>query len=105
MARGWMPGAAIALAGALLLPTTVCGADFFGFRRANYSTSPHSTVAGPPGPHRYEGNDAARAPWYGYGFGVPTYQWGYFGVRYRGATLGHQGYYKDYTQWSYRQGY
>ena len=45
------------------------------------------------------------APWYGYGFGVPTYSWGWFGVKYRPAVTCHRGYYDDFYQWGYRQGY
>ena len=62
-------------------------------------------VAAPPGPHRYPGYNAATAPWYGYGFGVPTYNWGYFGATHRPASVCHRGYYGDFTQWGSRQGY
>jgi len=67
--------------------------------------SPSVHVAAPPGPHRYPEYNAATGPWYGYGFGVPTYNWGYFGAQYRPAVVCHHGYYGDFTQWGYRQGY
>ncbi len=67
--------------------------------------NPKQTVAAPPGPYRYPEYDAASGPWYGYGFGVPTYNWGYFGARYRPASICHRGYYGDFTQWGYRRGY
>ena len=70
-----------------------------------WAGNPKQTVAAPPGPYRYPEYDAARGPWYGYGFGVPTYNWGYFGARYRPASISHRGYYGDFTQWSYRKGY
>jgi len=66
---------------------------------------PRQNVAAPPGPHRYPEYNAAAAPWYGYGFGVPTYNWGHFGATYRPAAVGHHGYYGDFTQWGYRRGY
>ncbi len=67
--------------------------------------NPQRHVAAPPGPHRYAEYNNAVGPWYGYGFGVPTYQWGYFGARYRPAVISHKGYYGDSSQWSYRRGY
>jgi hypothetical protein len=72
---------------------------------ASWGGNPTRHVAAPPGPHRYPEYNAAQAPWYGYGFGVPTYNWGYFGARYRHASLSHKGYYGDFTQWGYRRGY
>ena len=66
--------------------------------------NPKRIVAAPPGPHRY-GEYNVYCPWYGYGFGVPTYNWGYFGARYRPACVCHTGYYGMFTQWGYRQGY
>ena len=68
-------------------------------------SGPGQHVAAPPGPHRYPEYNAAAAPWYGYGFGVPTYNWGYFGATYRPAAISHHGYYGDFTQWGYRRGY
>ena len=66
--------------------------------------NPRRIVAAPPGPHRY-GEYNVCCPWYGYGFGVPTYQWGYFGATYRGACVCHKGYYGTFSQWGYRWGY
>ena len=69
-----------------------------------YVSSPRQIVAAPPGPHRYAEYNVY-CPWYGYGLGVPTYNWGYFGARYRPACIYHKGYYGDLTQWGYRSGY
>ncbi len=71
----------------------------------DYQGNPHTISLGTPGPHRYPEYNTGNYPWYGYGFGVPTYQWGHFGVRYRSATVNHKGYYGTYTQWGYRRGY
>ena len=60
---------------------------------------------GPPGPHRYSPYESGNPPWYGYGLGVPTYNWGYFGVPYRPFSVSHKGYYGEFQQWSYRRGY
>ena len=44
--------------------------------------------------------------WTGYGFGgVPTYQWGYFGARYRPVKVYHRGYYGHRMSYGYRRGY
>ena len=67
--------------------------------------TPNQFVAAPPGPHRYAEYNTGCYPWYGYGFGVPTYNWGYFGAQYRPACVTHHGYYGDYYQWGYRRGY
>jgi hypothetical protein len=44
--------------------------------------------------------------WYGYGFPVKTYRWGWFGAaRYYPTVLWHRGYYNDSCRWAYRSGY
>ncbi len=63
---------------------------------------PMGTTA--PGPHRF-GQEQVNSRWYGYGFGVPPYNWGYFGVKYRPWSVSHKGYYGDFSQWGYRRGY
>ena len=69
-----------------------------------YTPRPN-TVAAPPGPYRYPPYANGMYPWHGYGFGVPTYSWGYFGATYRPAVLCHFGYYGDFSQFGYRRGY
>jgi len=71
----------------------------------HHQGSPHAISQGTPGPHRYPEYNTGNYPWYGYGFGVPTYNWGYFGARYRPAIVSHKGYYGRQTQWGYRTGY
>ena len=66
--------------------------------------TPQGYSAGIPTPYRCPGAPQV-APWYGYGFGVPTYSWGWFGVKYRPAVTCHRGYYDDFYQWGYRRGY
>lgn len=79
------------------------------WRQACEPPAPHEggygQSLGTPGPQRYPVYAAGNYPWYGYGFGVPTYNWGYFGVLYRPAKNAHTGYSGDYYQWGYRQGY
>ena len=70
----------------------------------NWQGNPRGYSAGIPAPHRYPEYNTC-SPWYGYGFGVPTYSWGYFGATYRPACFAHNGYYGDFTQWGYRRGY
>jgi hypothetical protein len=44
--------------------------------------------------------------WYGYGFPVKTYRWGWFGAaRYYPTVVWHRGYYNDCCRWAYRSGY
>jgi hypothetical protein len=71
----------------------------------DYEGNPKTISVGTPGPHRYPEYNTGNYPWYGYGFGVPTYQWGSFGVGYRSSVVSHHGYYGTYTQWGYRRGY
>lgn len=82
----------------------------------DYVGVPRQLSLGTPGPHRFEPPasqtphqypeyERAQSYWYGYGFGVPTYNWGSFGVRYRPHSSSHHGYHNDYTQWGFRRGY
>jgi hypothetical protein len=44
--------------------------------------------------------------WYGYGFPVQTYRWGWFGAgRYYPHVVWHRGYYDDCCRWAHRHGY
>jgi hypothetical protein len=67
--------------------------------------TPEGISVGPPGPQRYPEYGGGNYPWYGYGFGVPTYSWGYFGAHYRPMSVSHTGYYNQFVQWGYRRGY
>src|SRR3982751_3541528 len=44
--------------------------------------------------------------WYGYGFPVSTFRWGWFGAAHYYPTVGwHDGYYGDCCRYGYRRGY
>jgi hypothetical protein len=44
--------------------------------------------------------------WYGYGFPVSTFRWGWFGAEhYYPRVFWHEGYYGDCCRYSYRRGY
>jgi hypothetical protein len=44
--------------------------------------------------------------WYGYGFPVSTFRWGWFGgAHYYPTVFWHKGYYGDCCRYSYRRGY
>jgi hypothetical protein len=44
--------------------------------------------------------------WYGYGFPVPTFRWGWFGAaHYYPTVFWHEGYYGDCCRYGYRRGY
>ena len=74
--------------------------ESFQYHRQGYgathmvgSYSPHAT------------NSPARG-WYGYGFPVQTYRWGWFGAgRYYPRVVWHRGYYDDCCRWAHRHGY
>jgi hypothetical protein len=67
--------------------------------------------------HTYHRQQAARAAgaaknlepaggWYGYGFPVSTFRWGWFGAaHYYPTVFWHEGYYGDCCRYSYRRGY
>ena len=80
----------------------------FGNHSCDYA--PHWTstakqyVARPTRPHGFSVYNVS-GPYYGSGFGVPTFNWGYFGARYRMGVECHQGYYGTFTQWGFRRGY
>ena len=95
---------AISVCGLVLLAAFVADAREPAPAPAPTAVAPH-VVGTPPGPHRYPEYNTGCYPWYGYGFGVPTYNWGYFGATYRPVCIGHTGYYGDFLQWSYRRGY
>ncbi len=64
--------------------------------------------------HRQPPNKSVSAPqsvvpasgWYGYGFPVLTFRWGWFGAaHYYPTHFWHDGYYGDCCRYSYRRGY
>lgn len=71
-----------------------------------------TTRVGPPSPvpaariqWSSERSDSGHAAWYGESMGVPTFNWGYFGVKSRVYSVGHGAYYDDYREWGIRRGY
>jgi hypothetical protein len=55
---------------------------------------------------RIEPTSARAGGWYGWGFPVETYSWGWFGVEhYYPTVLWHYGYNGESVRWAYRQGY
>ena len=62
-------------------------------------------VGATPGPYRSPAYANGNCPWYGYGFGVPTYQWGYCGSTYRPVSICHHGFYDTFSQFGYERGY
>jgi hypothetical protein len=58
------------------------------------------------GPHPPQSNFGQAGGWYGYGFPVQTYRWGWFGAgRYYPRVVWHRGYYDDCCRWAHRRGY
>ena len=101
---------ALVILGALLGGTASasepCSAQWRHPLRAIFTPYPEGQSYGPPGPQRYPQYAGGNYPWYGYGFGVPTYSWGYFGVHpHPAGSSGFHGYHDDYYQWSFQRGY
>ena len=103
MLRRWLPTAAIALL-LLLAAEAVAGGPLGWIKGPGHAAprpGPYQVVAPPVS--TYAGGEMHGAcP--GYGPGVPTYRWGYFGARYRPTCVCHKGYYGKRTQWGYRSG-
>jgi hypothetical protein len=68
----------------------------------NNARNPGRNAAVPPAHQRYYAYNVEDYPWFNNGFAVPTYNWGYFGARYRPATIGQDPYNNDYSGFSYR---
>lgn len=69
--------------------------ESYRYHRLGHAGSPtgHPTIAPAEG-------------WYGYGFPVSSYRWGWFGAsRYYPRVVWHKGYYGDCCRWAYRSGY
>lgn len=79
------------------------------FRKMTYQpkqTSPRGMSYGVAAPNQGPApTQGPNTPWYGYGMGVPTYDYGWFGATYRPAKVSHTGYYGGTYQWGYRRGY
>lgn len=53
----------------------------------------------------YGHRDAGPSAWYGHSMGVPTYNWGHFGVKARPYWVNQGSYHGDHVGWSFRRGY
>ena len=76
------------------LPGGAIAGDLFGWKKpAAAAVPPRPTIPRRPSPAPRPGliairhSAAGNCPWYGYGFGVPTYNWGYFGAAYHPASI------------------
>jgi hypothetical protein len=70
-----------------------------------YPTTQNRFAHVPPGHERFYAQPVPAYPTLDRGAVVPTYNWGYFGARYRPRMVGQQGYYDEYRQWSFRPGW
>jgi hypothetical protein len=59
----------------------------------------------PPGHERLQAQAVPAYPWLVQGQKTPTYNWGYFGGRYRPRVVEQHAYSDDYSQWSFRPGW
>jgi len=89
---------------AILAGVIVLGLAFAGAATAG---QPAFFLRRPPAQPRFYPEYVIGYDTYGrqFGFGVPTYNWGYFGARHGPMCVRHTGYYGDYVQWSCRRGY
>lgn len=104
---------AIVLTAAFACPAGVRAADgLVGWLKKPYvgpapnnAFNPGRHQAVPPAHQRYYAYNVEDYPWYKNGYGVPTYNWGYFGARYRAGFTGQHPYYpEEYSGGSYRPG-
>jgi hypothetical protein len=59
-----------------------------------------------PSPKERGGMSGAPGGWYGYGFPVRTFRWGWFGAQHYYPTVWwHDGYYGECCRYAYRRGY
>ena len=72
------------------------GGAFFQRHPAYQPNNPnyHVQTLGAPQPA-----SSGQYPWYGSGWGVPTYNWGHFGAPAYPTIKWHKGYYRDFLQW------
>ena len=61
----------------------------------NNALNPGRHQAVPPGHQRYYAYNVEDYPWFKNGSAVPTYNWGYFGARYRAGFVGQNRYYPE----------
>jgi hypothetical protein len=109
--RCWFFVATGVLTWATLLSTPAMAAELLGLWKKPYTgpapvyaRQPSRAVAVPPGHQRYYAYNEPDYPWYNNGLGVPTYNWGFFGARYRPAIVGDHPYYNMYSGFSFRPG-
>ena len=74
-------------------------------RRApsNWVDNPEHFVVPAARPHGLTVYHVA-GPYYGRGFGVPSFNWGHFGARHGSRFGSHVNYYGTFTQWSFSRG-
>jgi hypothetical protein len=66
----------------------------------DYHQEGHAYQSGRPGPYPPQGG------WYGYGFPVSTYRWGWFGAEHYWPRVGwHSSYNGNCVRFAYRYGY
>jgi hypothetical protein len=71
----------------------------------NTALDPGRHQAVPPGHQRFYAYNVEDYPWFKNGYAVPTYNWGYFGARYRAGVVGQHPYYpEEYSGGSFRSG-
>ncbi len=73
-------------------PNCQAGNPHFPYAQPAPTYGPLGQIPAQPSPYRY--------PWYGEAWGVPTYNWGYFGAHSHPTTRWHCGYYGDVTHWA-----
>jgi hypothetical protein len=60
---------------------------------------PDNAKPGPAYPAQQQSANYGQYPWYGTAWGVPTYNWGYFGAFSYPTAKCQKTYYRDYLQW------
>ena len=80
--------------------------ESFIYHRNSMMSAANKVPSPQPSPAGRWGVGEPAGGWYGYGFPVKTFRWGWFGARHYYPTVWwHDGYYGDCCRHAYRRGY
>jgi hypothetical protein len=72
------------------------------FASAAHAAGPSVWILRPPAAYHSHHQTYSYYPATGYGVSTPTYAYGWFGAKPRTEAYRHVGYYRHYTQWTFK---